>query len=106
MWLGGGHGAEEQEENHLNWQRFRFTILLFGPTALGRNSKKVSSLRLRKSKIFKYGLTTAFLIALIEAVGKSIALPPSWDTLPISTHEVSRNVALCGGVVAWQQLAF
>lgn len=51
------------------------------------------------------GLTTAFLIALVKAVGQSVTLPPPWDTLPISTHEVSRDVALCGVVIAWQQLA-
>lgn len=58
-----------------------------------------------KFKIFKRGLTTASLIALVEAVRESVTLPPAWHTLPISTHEISRNVALCGGVIAWQQLA-
>lgn len=105
---GGAWGWEVRREVYLSWQRFRFlfTFLLFGPTAFGRNSKQATSLRLWKSKILEYGLTTAFLIALVKAVGESVALPPSWDTLPIRTHEVSRNVALCGDVVAWQQLAF
>lgn len=45
------------------------------------------------------GLTTAFLVALVKAVGQPVALPPSRDTLPISAHEVSRDVALCGEVI-------
>lgn len=51
------------------------------------------------------GLTAAFLVALVKTVGQSIALPPTWDTLPISAHEVSRDVALSGEVVPWEQLA-
>lgn len=66
----------------------------------------------RKSWVLNWGfekrgqrLTTVFLIAPVEAVGQSVTLPPTRDTLPISTHKVPRNVALCGEVIAWQQLA-
>lgn len=50
-------------------------------------------------------LTTVFFIAPVEAVGQSVTLPATRYTLPISAHEIPRNVALCGEVVAWQQLA-
>lgn len=50
-------------------------------------------------------LTTVFFIAAVETVGQSVTLPATRDTLPISAHEIPRNVALGGEVVAWQQLA-
>lgn len=50
-------------------------------------------------------LTTVLLVAPVEAVGQSVTLPAARHTLPISAHEVPGNVALCGEVVAWQQLA-
>lgn len=66
----------------------------------------------RKSRVLNWGfekrgqrLTAVLLIAPVEAVGQSVTLPPTRDTLPISTHKVPRNVALCGEVIAWQQLA-
>lgn len=109
MHAAGGHGAVEREETFISGGRgltFCLPFSLFGPIALVKNCKQATSLQLRNSNIFEPGLTTAFLITLVKAVGESVALPPSWDTFPIGTHEVSRNVALCGDVVAWQQLAF
>lgn len=50
-------------------------------------------------------LTAAPLVALVEAVGQSVALPAARDTLPISTHEISRDVAFSGEVIPWKQLA-
>lgn len=50
-------------------------------------------------------LTTVFFIAPVEAVGQSVTLPAARYTLSISAHEIPRNVALCGEVVARQQLA-
>lgn len=70
-----------------------------------RTEFKTSRLATEKLEIFKRGLTAASLVALVEAVGESVALPPARHTLPISTHEISRAVALCGDVIAWQQLA-
>lgn len=51
------------------------------------------------------GLTTAFLVALVKAVGQSVTLPPARDALPISAHEVPRDVALGGEVIPREQLA-
>lgn len=53
----------------------------------------------------KLELTTVFLIALVKAVRGSVTLPAAWDALPISTHEVSRNVTLGGEVIPREQLA-
>lgn len=53
----------------------------------------------------KLELTTVFLIALVKAVRRSVTLPAAWDALPISTHEVSRNVTLGGEVIPREQLA-
>lgn len=50
-------------------------------------------------------LRTAFLVTLVEAVGQSVTLPPARDALPIAAHEVSRDVALGGEVIPWEQLA-
>ena len=57
------------------------------------------------ARIQEAGLTAAFLVALVEAVGQAVTLPASWDTLPVSTHEVPRDVTLSGEVVAWEKLA-
>lgn len=78
--------------------QFLFAFLLRGPKS-GENSGQAHVPTL------KGGLTAAFLIALVEAVREAVALPPSWHALPVRAHEVPRNVALRGDVIAWQQLA-
>lgn len=104
----GGTGLRFQKGDSFQLAEVWVSVCLFacGPKALGQNSKQAVSLRLRKNlKYLKRGLTAASLVALVEAVGESVALPPARHTLPISTHEISRAVALCGDVIAWQQLA-
>lgn len=55
--------------------------------------------------VSKAELTTVFLVALVIAVRLPVTLPASGDALAISTHEVSRNVALGGEVIPREQLA-
>lgn len=55
---------------------------------------------------FGLDLGTTLFIALVEAVGQPIALPAPRDTLAIATHEVPRDVALCGEVAPREQLGF
>lgn len=47
----------------------------------------------------------ALLVALVEAVRQPVALPPPRDALPVSTHEIPRDVALGGEVIPREQLA-
>lgn len=55
--------------------------------------------------VSKAELTTVFLVTLVITFRLSVTLPAAWDALPISTHEVSRNVALGGEVIPREQLA-
>lgn len=100
----GGTGLRFQKGDSFQLAEVWVSVCLFayGPKAKEFKMSRYSS---GKFEIFKRGLTTASLIALVEAVGESVALPPARHTLPISTHEISRTVALCGDVIAWQQLA-
>lgn len=50
-------------------------------------------------------LTAFLLITVIKAIRQPITLPSSWDTAPITAHEVSRNVAFICEVIPRQQLA-
>ena len=51
------------------------------------------------------GLTTSLLVTGVEAIRKAVALPASWDALPISAHEDPWNVALRGVVIPREELA-
>lgn len=53
----------------------------------------------------QWSLTAFLLITVIKAVGQPITLPGPWDTAPITTHEVSGNVAFIREVIPRQQLA-
>lgn len=70
-------------------------------TQISQSSKVIKDVQSGRSRI----LTTVFFVAPVEAVGQSVTLPATRYTLPISAHEIARNVALCGEVVARQQLA-